>query len=52
MERVMEALKSMDIRYIYGIVGIVVVLVVLFLIWVLFLRKRMCGNKCRVRLDY
>jgi len=41
MERVMEALKSMDIRYIYGIVGIVVVLVVLFLIWVLFLRKRM-----------
>jgi uncharacterized protein YhaN len=40
MERVMEVLRSMDIRYIYVIVGIVVVLVILSLIWVMFLRKR------------
>jgi F0F1-type ATP synthase membrane subunit b/b' len=39
MENVMEALKSMDIMYIYGIAGIVV-LVILCLIWVMFLRKR------------
>lgn len=41
MEKVMEMLKSMDIRYIYVIVGIVVVLAILFLIWIIFLRKRM-----------
>jgi len=40
MERVMEVLKSIDIRYMYVIVGIVVVLVILSLIWVMFLRKR------------
>jgi len=41
MERFMEALRSMDIGYIYVIAGIVVVLVILYLIWVMFLRKRM-----------
>ena len=41
MEKFMEALKTMDIRYIYLIAGIVVVLVILYLIWVMFLRKRM-----------
>jgi putative cell wall-binding protein len=41
MERFMESLKSMDIRYIYLIAGIVVVLVILYLIWVIFLRKRL-----------
>jgi F0F1-type ATP synthase membrane subunit b/b' len=41
MERFMEVLRSMDIRYFYVIAGIVVVLVILYLIWVMFLRKRM-----------
>lgn len=40
MEKGMEVLRSMDIRYIYGIVGIVAALVILYLIWLLFLRKR------------
>jgi len=41
MEKFMEMIRSMDIRYIYVIAGIVVVLVILYLIWVMFLRKRM-----------
>jgi len=41
MERFMEVLRSVDIRYIYVIAGIVVVLVILYLIWVMFLRKKM-----------
>jgi uncharacterized protein YhaN len=41
MERFMEMIRSMDIRYIYILAGIVVVLVILYLIWVMFLRKRM-----------
>jgi len=40
MEKFMEMIRSMDIRYIYVIAGIVVVLVILYLIWVMFLRKR------------
>ena len=40
MEKVMELLKPMDIRYIYVMVGIVVVLLFLNLIWIIFLRER------------
>jgi uncharacterized protein YhaN len=40
MEKVMELLKPMDIRYIYVMVGIVVVLLILNLIWIIFLRGR------------
>jgi F0F1-type ATP synthase membrane subunit b/b' len=41
MERFMEMIRSIDIRYIYILAGIVVVLVILYLIWVMFLKKRM-----------
>jgi len=40
MESFMEALKSIDIRYIYVFAGIVVILLIFFFVWVLFLRKR------------
>ncbi len=41
MEKFMEAIKTIDIRYYYLIAGIVVLLAILYLVWIMFLKKRM-----------
>lgn len=41
MDKFMEVLRSVDIRYIYVIAGIAVVLLILYLVWIIFLKKRM-----------